>query len=227
MTLTALRGRLMLFGGSGTSAKCFNDLQILDRQEMVWLDVTQNGDDSNEARNGSTSSNHMNMIPHDYDADDSLTFRFGGEYMYGGDPSTGANTNNSQSSPQHGEFSDDGNASRPHHSYSSSRADWNTRDMAGQIRHAAASVQSMHVSPNPNDEDTVPTVLIHGRGPGRRAGHTATAVNRKIYIFGGSCGTFIVLRVSHFLGLFALRMFSLTHCLQLFMTFLYTQDRTI
>lgn len=41
MTLTALRGRLYLFGGSGTSSKCFQDLQILDRQEMSWLDVTQ------------------------------------------------------------------------------------------------------------------------------------------------------------------------------------------
>jgi len=45
------------------------------------------------------------------------------------------------------------------------------------------------VSPNPNDQDTVPTVMVHGRGPGRRAGHTATAVGRKIYIFGGSCGS--------------------------------------
>ena len=42
---------------------------------------------------------------------------------------------------------------------------------------------------NPNDEDVVPSVLLDGRGPGRRAGHTATAVNRKIYIFGGSCGS--------------------------------------
>lgn len=41
MTLTALRGRLFLFGGSGTSSKCFNDLQILDRKEMAWLNVTQ------------------------------------------------------------------------------------------------------------------------------------------------------------------------------------------
>ena len=117
----------------------------------------------------------MNTIPRDYDADDSLTFRFGGKYSYGGDPSRGANTS-SQSSSQLGV----------------SRADWNTRDMNGQIRNAAASVQPMHVSPNSNGEDTVPTVLIHGRGPGRRAGHTATAVNQKIYIFGGSCGTFIV-----------------------------------
>jgi N-acetylneuraminic acid mutarotase len=35
MTLTALRGRLYLFGGSGSSSKCFQDLQILDRKQMV------------------------------------------------------------------------------------------------------------------------------------------------------------------------------------------------
>ena len=35
MTLTAMRGQLFLFGGSGTSSKCFQDLQILDRNEMV------------------------------------------------------------------------------------------------------------------------------------------------------------------------------------------------
>jgi len=42
MTLTALRGRLYLFGGSGSSSKCFQDLQILDRNQMMWLDVMQN-----------------------------------------------------------------------------------------------------------------------------------------------------------------------------------------
>lgn len=42
---------------------------------------------------------------------------------------------------------------------------------------------------NPNDEDSIPTVMVHGIGPGRRAGHTATAVNRKIFVFGGSCGS--------------------------------------
>jgi hypothetical protein len=45
-------------------------------------------------------------------------------------------------------------------------------------------------SPNPNDQDTVESVRVYGRGPGRRAGHTATAViQRKIFVFGGSCGS--------------------------------------
>lgn len=49
MTLTALRGRLYLFGGSGTSSKCFQDLQILDRSELAWLDVTQHEPSNHQA----------------------------------------------------------------------------------------------------------------------------------------------------------------------------------
>lgn len=79
--------------------------------------------------------------------------------------------------------------------YSSSRADWRSRDSMSSVRAQRQQadhhlfMQNNNASPNPNDEDTVPTVLVQGRGPGRRAGHTATAVHRKIYIFGGSCGS--------------------------------------
>jgi len=69
-------------------------------------------------------------------------------------------------------------------SFTSSRADWRSREMAIRPRGAIAAA-----SPNPNDEDTVPSVMVNVRGPGRRAGHTATAVHRKIFIFGGSCGS--------------------------------------
>ena len=41
-------------------------------------------------------------------------------------------------------------------------------------------------SANPNDEDSIPSVYVSGKSPGRRAGHSATAVaGRFIYIFGG------------------------------------------
>jgi leucine-zipper-like transcriptional regulator 1 len=48
---------------------------------------------------------------------------------------------------------------------------------------------SVERTSNPNEENAVPSVLIHGRGPSQRAGHTATAVQRTIFIFGGSVGS--------------------------------------
>ena len=56
MTLTALRGRLFLFGGSGTSSKCFDDLQVLDREEMAWLDVTEAGNDATTPPSSSSNN---------------------------------------------------------------------------------------------------------------------------------------------------------------------------
>lgn len=191
MTLTALRGRLYLFGGSGTSAKCFQDLQILDRQTMAWLDVTQ----YETGRNGHHDSEH----------ETTGTFRFGGSHtlddgqshMYGHLEETprftfgGAQQDNSLDDnqeavarpPQQGGGQD--GASHSLGSFTSSRADWHARDMAARHRQPALP----NISPNPNDEDSVPAVLIDGTGPGRRAGHTATAVHRKIFVFGGSCGS--------------------------------------
>ena len=116
MTLTALRGRLMLFGGSGSSASdCFDDLQILERNS----------------------------------ASDSL----------------------SSSLKQQGGMNP---------GYSWCRVASRSDDLRGEIRNVA----------NAKDEETVPTVFICGRGPSHRAGHSATAVNGKMYIFGGSHGTF-------------------------------------
>ena len=73
-------------------------------------------------------------------------------------------------------------------------ADWRSRDYATQPPMRSARGGNMMPmngggGANPNDEETVPSILVHGRGPGRRAGHTATAVNRHIFVFGGSCGS--------------------------------------
>jgi hypothetical protein len=63
MTLTALGGRLFLFGGSGTSSKCFHDLQILDRKEMAWLDVMHSDNNQQWGNNGTNNSTN-NGTPH-------------------------------------------------------------------------------------------------------------------------------------------------------------------
>jgi hypothetical protein len=212
MTLTALRGRLYLFGGSGTSSKCFQDLQILDRDEMAWLDVTQfepishgrhhrmggNGYDNHSYQSSPQRLQHplygqhyngqqqLPTLPPHHIVDqasgqDGLNqppqWNFG--YDAGG-PQSGI-------APTDMGFGGDGTDILQHHrsgTFTASRADWRSRELATRPRSGAVTA-----SPNPNDEDTVPTVMIHGRGPGRRAGHTATAVNRKIYVFGGSCGS--------------------------------------
>ena len=44
-------------------------------------------------------------------------------------------------------------------------------------------------SGNPNDAENTSTIQVKGKGPGRRAGHSSTAVNRKIYFYGGSAGS--------------------------------------
>mmetsp|Transcript_22188 Transcript_22188/g.33883 ORF Transcript_22188/g.33883 Transcript_22188/m.33883 type:complete len:566 (-) Transcript_22188:509-2206(-) len=132
MTLTALRDRLYLFGGSGTSSKCFDDLQILDRQEMTWLDVS-----AEECRNASRS--------------------------------------------------------RPSHYIKSERARDSDFDSEDDFKDATWRMQGLQLeqqsNANPNDEAVVQSIAVVGHGPGKRAGHTATAVNRNIYIFGGSCGS--------------------------------------
>lgn len=148
MSLTALRGRLYLFGGSGTSSKCFDDLQIFDRKEMAWLDV--NEEEQQHSSNQSSPSRYDNTERDVY-------------------PSWGG------LSGQDGMMDGDRNNNRD-----SMFTDW--RSQEGMYSHQSHSV-------NPNDEEMVASVLVTGTPPGKRAGHTATAVGRHIYVFGGSCGT--------------------------------------
>jgi len=239
MTLTALRGRLYLFGGSGTSSKCFQDLQILDREEMSWLDVTQyetipHGNTNNTGRNSHHPQmypmhhpnyhrpnhfalppppQHYCINPHQYQhyqhpfanhQDNGFVppnpqWNIGGHnyHDYGPQPhhqyyhpnDNGNHTTNRENPGGNGAYNGIGmfgDHPQPG-SFTSSRADWTSRESAARPRSMGTGVMA---SPNPNDEDTTPTIILYGhRVPGSRAGHTATAVNRKIYVFGGSCGS--------------------------------------
>jgi len=208
MTLTALRGRLYLFGGSGTSAKCFHDLQILDRQKMAWLDVTQYDIDPHDPHHHHHHHGNHNYRQQHFQGDDPMMFRFGGggdHYQQHNDGPVQVGYDDPVARLHEHDAGGGANAARgPSQSFASQlAADWRSRDMAAQngAQHLPGGDDGgmspfnrhnhnySHASPNPNDEDTVPSVLVHGVGPGRRAGHTATAVNRKIYVFGGSCGS--------------------------------------
>jgi len=208
MTLTALRGRLYLFGGSGTSSKCFDDLQVLDRKEMAWLDVNEEEEDS------SSSSNHNNRgMQHP---------PFGAYYDNSWEMITeAANNNNHHNNNHHNhreassswemlggqdgmDDSNDGggvgnNGNNRNGGSGIKFADWrsyNGGTMGGATmgghhhpHHHGGVGGCIRSVANPNDEDMVPSVYVNGKPPGRRAGHTATAVGRHIYVFGGSCGT--------------------------------------
>ncbi|KAL7557497.1 hypothetical protein ACA910_005253 [Epithemia clementina (nom. ined.)] len=198
MTLTALRGRLYLFGGSGTSAKCFQDLQILDRQQMAWLDVSTEQDQL-KATGGSSV-----VVPpppaHRYEEDVVPHHRYGGS-AYDRSPGYGGvmNQQYDESGAQpYGNFNDQNPGDDNHHSLRSMGDRYGGATSGGSSPMVGNRSDPWRSRPrhqnqvsviNPNDEDSVPSVLVQGRGPGRRAGHTATAVNRYIYCFGGSCGS--------------------------------------
>lgn len=166
MTLTALRDRLYLFGGSGTSSKCFDDLQILDRKDMAWLDVNDEkdgfGDHNALVSNGNSREN------------DSLDWYYGGNSSLGGQDGTGGNDDGRQG----------GSGSHNNMKF----ADWRSQENHNDQQLGFASSGAC-TSANPNDEDMIHSVFVTGSPPGKRAGHTATAVGRFIYVFGGSCGT--------------------------------------
>lgn len=61
--------------------------------------------------------------------------------------------------------------------------DW--RSYAGSSGTVGVRGESARSVANPNDEEDIESVYINGKPPGKRAGHTATAVGRHIYVFGG------------------------------------------
>ena len=84
---------------------------------------------------------------------------------------------------QHETNSSDRNNNQAHAPRESSNPDDWTTGHAPLIRRRSSFA-------NPNDEDISQHIVVEGDGPGRRAGHSATAVNRRFfYVFGGSCGS--------------------------------------
>ena len=211
------------------SSKCFQDLQILDRSEMAWLDVTATQFEPPSRRGGGggvggggssigaiggygehhpdasahMNPNDLNMSMHDHDAY-GMRWRFGGNAAFdrplsnndivsaneGGFPAFDYRDPNNAGGMQEGGVGTPGPADRAEPGFGSpSQLDWRSRDYAMERSRSTVVPVSGGGGANPNDEETVPTVLVHGRGPGRRAGHTATTVNRRIFVFGGSCGS--------------------------------------
>jgi hypothetical protein len=166
MTLTALRGRLYLFGGSGTSSKCFDDLQVLDRKEMAWLDVNEVDEASKRQHSPSSGAPpyHDSSWEDSRESSSSSWEMLGGQDgMVGGEGGGGSDNRQRDAGLKFG--------------------DW--RSYAGPSGAVGARGESIRSVANPNDEEDIESLYVNGKPPGKRAGHTATAVGRHIYVFGG------------------------------------------
>ena len=158
MTFTRLRDHLFLFGGSGPSAKCFNDLQVLDPQKMEWIDTVR----ATNARSG------------------------GGDNMAGGD----GNSQNAEGLPD---------ADQVAVTLDTADADPPLAPVATTHEGTPAGVRLASINPQlscshahparPKADPSCERIVMLGDGPGRRAGHTATVVSRRLFVFGGSFGT--------------------------------------
>ena len=189
MTLTALRGRLYLFGGSGSSSKCFKDLQILDRKRMIWLDVSTHEDGQigdNNFNEKFVSNFHTDEGEGEGESEGEGEAEGEAEAESEGESEAEKETETETSAETEAEIETD---------IDIENLEISERKNSGMEEWAASVGATQHNSPhhsnyggNPNSYDDVPTVQTVGKGPGRRAGHTATAVDREIFVFGGSCG---------------------------------------
>jgi hypothetical protein len=162
MSLTALRGKLYLFGGSGTSSKCFHDLHVLDPVEMTWLEVVQDETNNNTDDSGDNNNKNINKKKQN------------DRKCYNDFENRNVDNSYTVEDWRSHELMD-----RQNNNISSGSSD----------EYLYASARSRVNAANPNEIENEPYISIRGEGPGGRAGHTATAVNRFIFVFGGSCGS--------------------------------------
>ena len=177
MTFTALHGRLFLYGGSGPSSKCFQDLHILDRKEMAWLDVMH------------VETHRTLSIPSPLNESLPAIVTGGTNRNVTANPSSSSIASMDRGTFGYATVTD---------SEATTIRDQNNLKVGGGFQRIIEQDESEEhggkkfssgYSGNPNDAENTPTIQVKGKGPGRRAGHSSTAVNRKIYLFGGSCGS--------------------------------------
>ncbi|KAJ0397565.1 hypothetical protein P43SY_003440 [Pythium insidiosum] len=164
MTFVRHRQRIFLFGGSGPSAQCYNDLHVFDPAAREWAEVTSIDDD---AQLGAMTAMLSADMEEDNDDSSDMDHQDGVEAfslrvdhadalddcMRGLDDST---SNNLPSS-------DLVTAANPNDTFHG---------------HQESARSRGHNQ-----------IVVVGPGPGRRAGHTCSVLeDRKLFIFGGSYG---------------------------------------
>ncbi|KAG6949436.1 hypothetical protein JG688_00014626, partial [Phytophthora aleatoria] len=175
MTMARHRDRLFIFGGSGPSAKCYDDLHVYDPSRHQWVEtvavVTAENPDEEKRRQSYRSSRSGTRSQPRWDIYEDE------------DQQDGSWSGNDAE-----EFDEDLDSDEEFEDAHSDRE-------AMMVAQGLANDSCDSANPNemcefsdveiPKREEPL---LVVGRGPGRRAGHTCTVVDRMLVIFGGSCG---------------------------------------
>mmetsp|Transcript_964 Transcript_964/g.2277 ORF Transcript_964/g.2277 Transcript_964/m.2277 type:complete len:657 (+) Transcript_964:756-2726(+) len=168
MTFTCVRDKIYLFGGSGPQATCYKDLQVFDPATNTWLLVT-------EGRGESKSAGLEDAYPN---IDRDRISMSSSEYEASGLP---------------GLYNGSGIGAGASASYGSKGKSKGTARVTSHNRGmpSSSSAQQQDSSggsgANPNSVSLGADIYVVGKGPSERAGHTATLVDNKLIVFGGSC----------------------------------------
>ncbi|KAL4161110.1 hypothetical protein PRNP1_001666 [Phytophthora ramorum] len=170
MTMARHRDRLFVFGGSGPSAKCYDDLHVYDPSRHQWVETVAVAADEQRHKwrqSESRSRSRTRSQPRwdIYEDDDQQ------------DGSWSRNDEFDEDLDSDEEFEDalsDREAMLVAQGLANDACEANPNEMC----------EFSDVEPPKRQEP----LLVVGRGPGRRAGHTCTVVGRLLVIFGGSCG---------------------------------------
>ncbi|RLN86341.1 hypothetical protein BBJ28_00007462 [Nothophytophthora sp. Chile5] len=167
MTLARHREKLFVFGGSGPSAKCYDDLHVFDPAHSRWLETVAVATSTEDGRGHKPRERGRSAPPRwdIYEDEDQADTSWSAEDHDEADDLEG------DSDEEDAEEDDRRTTVLELATYGA-----NPNDMC-ELTEVDA--------PKPSAEDPL---LVVGQGPGRRAGHTCTVVSRLLVVFGGSCG---------------------------------------
>jgi hypothetical protein len=182
MTMARHGDRLFVFGGSGPSAKCYEDLHVYDPSRRRWVETVAvvAAEDPDEQRHkwrrsyhSSRSRSRSRSQPQRWDIYEDE------------DQQDGSWSGNDEASEFEEDLDSDDEFEDAHSDREAMRmAQGLANDDICDSANPNEMCEFSDVDPPKRDEP----LLVVGRGPGRRAGHTCTVVDRILVVFGGSCG---------------------------------------
>ncbi|KAG7395493.1 hypothetical protein PHYBOEH_003684 [Phytophthora boehmeriae] len=178
MTMARHHDRLFIFGGSGPSAKCYDDLHVYDPYRLQWMETVEVIPTEAESESQKPEPRQRFRASHGrrlsqprwdiYEDDDQQ------DRSWSGDDANEFNEHLDSGEELEGAYSD-GEAMMVVQGFANAACD-------------AANPNDMCEFTDADTSKREEPLLIVGRSPGRRAGHTCTVVDRLLVVFGGSCG---------------------------------------